>query len=97
MELHGDKWYETLEIVLKQMKFSYPSISNEQLKKLKVPTLVLNGATVEHERTAVCEIANVNNKILTGLIPNAGHIANIEQPRVYNSILKSFWNDNVKE
>lgn len=95
-ELHGDKWYETLKFVLKQMTFNYPSISNEQLQNLIVPTLVLNGANEEHERKAVCEIANVNKDILIGLIPNAGHTANIEQANVYNSILKSFWIDYVK-
>lgn len=95
-ELHGDNWYETLKCVLNQMTFHYPSVSNDQLLNIKVPMLVLNGANEEHERNAVCEIANVNEDISIGLIPNAGHPANTDQPDVYNSLLRTFWSDYVK-
>lgn len=91
-DLHGDKWFETLKVVIKEMTFHYPTVVNEQVQKLSVPTLILNGADEQLERHAANDMADLNKNIQIGLIPGAGHIANLQQPDVYNIILKSFWN-----
>jgi len=92
MELHGDRWYQTLKTVLREMTFNYPTVSREQIQKLSVPALVLNGAIEQHERNAACEMANLNREIQIGLIPEAGHTANLQQSDVYNLMVKSLWN-----
>ncbi len=89
--LHGAKWYRTLKAVLADMTFHYPTVSPEQLQGLRVPTLVLNGAQEQHEREAACEMARLNDQIAVGLIPGAGHTAELQQPVLYNLMVKTFW------
>lgn len=89
--LHGDKWYRTLKAVLDDMTFHYPTVSPEQLQGLRVPTLVLNGAQEQHEREAACEMARHNDQITVGLIPGAGHTAELQQPVLYNLMVNTFW------
>ncbi len=73
------------------MTFHHPTVSPEQLQRLRVPTLVLNGAQERHEREAACEMARVNDQITVGLIPGAGHTAGLQQPVFYNLMVKTFW------
>lgn len=91
MGLHGDKWYQTLCAVLKDMTFNYPGVSVEQLQGLSVPALVLNGAVQRHERDAACEMATLNDRIQVGLVPGAGHTANMQQADIYNLMVEAFW------
>ena len=91
MSLHGEKWHQTLKAVLKDITFNYPTVTHEQIQRLNVPTLVLNGSTEKHERDAVCEMANLNEAIQGGLIPGAGHTANMQQPDTYNLVVQAFW------
>lgn len=89
--LHGNKWYRTLKAVMDDMTFHYPAVSPEQLQRLRVPTLVLNGAQESHEREAACTMARLNDQIAVGLIPRAGHTAELQQPVLYNLMVKTFW------
>lgn len=89
--LHGERWFHTLQSVLKAMTFHYPSVTKGECQKLNVPTLALNGSIEKHERDAACTMADFNEIIKMGLIPEAGHTANSHQPEVYNAIVKSYW------
>ena len=89
--LHGDKWYRTLKAVLDDMTFHYPAVGPKQIQRLQVPTLVLNGAQEPHERDAACEMARLNDQITVGLIPGAGHTAELQQPVLYNLMVTTFW------
>jgi pimeloyl-ACP methyl ester carboxylesterase len=90
--VHGEKWFDTLKKVLYTMTFNYPSITDKDLENLIVPTLVLNGSKDFHEVEAATYIKGKNKEIEIGLIPNAGHTANIDQPDVYNLLVKEFIN-----
>ncbi len=90
--VHGEKWFDTLKKVLYTMTFNYPSITDKDLENLIVPTLVLNGSKDFHEVEATTYIKGKNKEIEIGLIPNAGHTANIDQPDVYNLLVKEFIN-----
>lgn len=90
-ELHGKRWFDTMRYVLEDFTFHYPVASDSMIEKLQVPTLILNGADEKHEREAVCHLANLNPKITVGLIPNAGHQANLEQPELYNRLVLDYW------
>lgn len=93
-DIHGERWFETLKKVLYSMTFEYPSFIDKDLSNLKVPTLVLNGSKDMHEVEAATYIKEKNNEIEIGLIPNAGHTANIDQPNVYNLLVKEFINNH---
>ncbi|SET96488.1 Pimeloyl-ACP methyl ester carboxylesterase [Salinibacillus kushneri] len=92
--VHGEKWYDTLKKVLYTMTFDYPSIKDEELRNIKVPSLVLNGSEDYYEVEAATYIKSKNKEIKIGLIPNAGHTANIDEPEVYNLLVKEFINNN---
>ncbi|NIR48758.1 alpha/beta hydrolase [candidate division KSB1 bacterium] len=65
--------------------------SNPTLKDIACPTLILVGA--EDELTPVEAAENLHNKIKNSelqVIPNAGHISNLEQPSEFNNAVKSF-------
>lgn len=95
-DVHGEKWLDTLKKVLFTMTFEYPSITDTDLENLTVPTLVLNGSKDFHEVEAATYIKGKNKDIEIGLIPNAGHTANIDQPDVYNLLVKEFINNTMK-
>lgn len=88
--LHGDKWKQTIKKVLHTMTFHYPSITREDLQQMKVPVLILNGSHDVHEVEAVAFAKNSNHVIEVGLLPNAGHTANMDQPELYNKLVLSF-------
>jgi len=94
-KLHGEKWFNTLKKVLYTMTFDYPSITDKDLENLTVPTLVLNGSNDLHEVEAVTFMRGVNKDIEIGLIPNAGHTANIDQSDIYNLLVRKFINSTV--
>lgn len=88
--LHGDKWFDTLKKVLYTMTYNYPTVTNEDIKKIKPPVLMLNGSFELHEVEAATYIKKQNNEITIGLLPFAGHTANIDQPEIYNSMVRNF-------
>ncbi|MFS1518766.1 alpha/beta fold hydrolase [Bacillus sp. SCS-151] len=94
LSLHGDKWKDTLKKVNYQMTFNYPVATQEEIKSIRVPLLILNGSNELHEVEAATFIKKQNNEIKVGLVPYAGHTVNIEEPIVYNKILKRFLEDN---
>jgi pimeloyl-ACP methyl ester carboxylesterase len=70
-----------------------PSIFDleEQLKTLRVPTLILNG-----DEDWPCLLPGVFMKrtipsAALQLIPNAGHTINLEEPRAFNNACVEFW------
>ncbi len=95
-DLHGERWFETLKSVLESFTFDYPVVSDSMIKNIQVPTLILNGAKEKYEREAACYLANLNERITAGIIPNAGHTANLDNPEVYNSIVLKYW-DSLKK
>lgn len=91
-ELHGVKWKQTLHSVLHTMTYHYPSISKEDIQRLSVPVLILNGSSERHEADAVSYFKETNAAVLAEVIPNAGHTANMDQPDIYNKMLEDFLN-----
>ncbi|MFK3961094.1 alpha/beta fold hydrolase [Guptibacillus hwajinpoensis] len=91
-QIHGDKWLDTLQKVNKTMTFHYPSVSESQIAEIEVPLMVLNGGNELYEVEAVQFLKRSNDKISVGLIPCAGHTANIDQPELYNRIVQQFVN-----
>jgi pimeloyl-ACP methyl ester carboxylesterase len=61
------------------------------LPALRVPTLVITG---EHDRTAPPEVARRMAERIAGsqlqIVPDTGHLLNIEQPEAFNSALLRF-------
>lgn len=90
MSLHGEKWKATLKKVLHIMTFHYPAVTQAEIEQIKVPVLVLNGSSEWHEVEAVTFLKQANHKINAGLVPFTGHTANIEEPGVYNGIVRRF-------
>ncbi|ELK46610.1 alpha/beta fold hydrolase [Bacillus sp. SB49] len=88
--LHGDRWKSTLRNVLHGMTFHYPALDDEAIEQLTAPTLVLNGSTEKHEREAAIHMKARNAAIQIGLLPNAGHTANMDQPEACSKLASSF-------
>ena len=91
-EIHGDQWLDTLQKVNKTMTFNYPFVSATDIEKLSLPTLILNGGNELYEVEAIQFFKRSNDNIKVGLIPDAGHTANIDQPELYNRIVQQFVN-----
>ncbi|BCB02547.1 alpha/beta hydrolase [Bacillus sp. KH172YL63] len=91
-DLHGEKWKETIQHVLHTMTFHYPAVTKEDLLSIKTPVLLLNGSHDVHEVEAVSFVNKSNPEIEVGLIPDAGHTANIDQPEIFNRVVGSFLN-----
>ena len=51
----------------------------------------INGSGQRHEREAACDMASLNHRIEAGLIPGSGHIAQMQQPIIYNLAVQAFW------
>jgi pimeloyl-ACP methyl ester carboxylesterase len=94
--LHGEKWKRTLKKVLHTMTFNYPAVTQVELEKLCAPLLVLNGSHELHEIEAAAYMKKINNDIKVGLIPNAGHTANIDEPVIYNQMIERFIEESVE-
>jgi pimeloyl-ACP methyl ester carboxylesterase len=91
--LHGDKWKKTMKNVLHTMTFQYPAAAEEDIRNLRVPTLILNGSNELHEVEAAAYLKKLNDGVNLGLIPNAGHTANIDQPGIYNRMVEGFFKE----
>jgi pimeloyl-ACP methyl ester carboxylesterase len=89
--LHGDKWRRTMKNVLQTMTFHYPAATEADIRNLRVPTLILKGSNELHEVEAAAYLKKLNDDINIGLIPNAGHTANIDQPGIYNRMVEGFF------
>ena len=96
MGLHGERWKRTLNYVNHTMTFHYPEATKEHIQTIKVPVLLLNGSNEMYEVNSAAYIKKVNKDILVGLVPNAGHTANIDQPDIYNKIVDGFLKDTDK-
>jgi pimeloyl-ACP methyl ester carboxylesterase len=88
--LHGERWKRTLKKVLHTMTFNYPAVTQIDLENLSVPLLILNGSNELHEVEAAAYMKKINNDIKVGLLPNAGHTANIDEPEIYNKVIERF-------
>jgi len=65
--------------------------SSDLLAKIKVPTLVLGGA--EDSLSPPAELKQLQQAIPgseLAIIPNAGHLANVENPTAFNAALRAF-------
>jgi pimeloyl-ACP methyl ester carboxylesterase len=72
------------------MTFDYPAVTMKDLQSLKTSVFILNGSHDVHEVESVAYIKKTNPDIEIGLIPNAGHTANIDEPELFNSTLQKF-------
>ncbi|MBY6037666.1 alpha/beta hydrolase [Fictibacillus nanhaiensis] len=90
--LHGDRWYKTLKLVLDTFTYHYPTMTKVDFEKLIVPTLLLNGEKEKHECEAAILLKEYSKNIHIGLVPFAGHVANLEQPEMYNHLVTTFIN-----
>ncbi|MFQ3546508.1 alpha/beta hydrolase [Halobacillus rhizosphaerae] len=89
-KLHGEKWRSTLKNVLYTMTYNYPTALKEDISKIQSPILMLNGSKELHEVEAVHYVKKISNDAQVGLIPDAGHTANMDQPETYNKLLSDF-------
>lgn len=90
--VHGEKWLDTLKKVNYIMTYEYPAVSEEQLKKINIPSLVINGSNELYEIEGASYIKSKNSDFDIGIIPGAGHTANIDKPDIYNNIVLDFLN-----
>ncbi|MGM0852855.1 MAG: alpha/beta fold hydrolase [Bacillota bacterium] len=88
--LHGEKWKRTIKKVLHAMTFHYPAVTREGFQNITVLVLMLNGSHDVHEVEAITYVKKSNPDIEVGLIPNAGHTANIDQPGIYHHLVDGF-------
>jgi pimeloyl-ACP methyl ester carboxylesterase len=88
--LHGPRWETTLHRVVKCFTYHYPAVSDDQIKKLTIPTLLINGENEKHEVDAVHHLSSMNNLITPGIIPNCGHLAIMENPSMFNRMTLDF-------
>ena len=89
-KLHGEKWEQTIKKILHTMTFHYPAVTRENIQGIKFPVLMLNGSHEVQEIEAVSFVKRSNHTIEVGLIPDAGHTANIDQPEIFNSLVERF-------
>ncbi|MGM0751780.1 MAG: alpha/beta fold hydrolase [Bacillota bacterium] len=89
--LHGPRWETTLHRVVKCFTYHYPAVSDEQIKKLTVPTILINGGNEKHEVDSVHHLSSLNNLITPGIIPDCGHLANMESPSMFNRMTLDFF------
>jgi pimeloyl-ACP methyl ester carboxylesterase len=87
---HGPRWETTLHRVVKCFTYHYPAVSDEQIKKLTIPTLLINGGNEKHEVDSVHHLSSLNNLITPRIIPNCGHLANTENPSMFNRMTLEF-------
>jgi len=68
-----------------------PGIGQLQLDSFDVPTLVITG---EHDMADRIEWANALarrlRRVTRATVPDAGHLPNLDNPVVYNAILRDF-------
>jgi pimeloyl-ACP methyl ester carboxylesterase len=89
---HGPRWETTLHRVVKCFTYHYPAVSDNQIKKMTVPTLLINGGNEKHEVDSVHHLSSLNNLITPGVIPDCGHLANMENPSMFNRLTLEFIN-----
>lgn len=92
--LHGRRWRQTLDTVLDEIRDVYPTdvaVTNEQLARLQVFTLLLNGSLKSDERTASAEIPSLSPYVEGGIIPGGGHIPSYDQPELFALLVEDFW------
>ena len=66
-------------------------LSAEAMRNIRTPTLVINGALDTERRKQVGDmlasrLPNAERK----LVANAGHLANLDEPEMYNEIIRQF-------
>jgi len=70
----------------------------ERLHEIKVPALILVG---EHDLPDFQDIANILDQNIPNselhIIPDAGHMSNMEQPSVVNKLMQEFINQKIKD
>ena len=70
----------------------------QKLRDIAVPTLVLNG---EHEPGSLFKHAEKMKELIPNceveVVPNAGHVINMENPAFFNTKLKEFLASQPKE
>ena len=81
------------------MKIGPYQLPDEDLKKLKTPTLLLLG---DHEilyeaDQAIKRAEELVGNIQTAIIPNAGHMVNWEQTELVNSHILDFLSGDKKQ
>lgn len=61
------------------------------LHGIRVPTLILNGALDTEQRRQVGDWLALNlPRAERELVPNGGHLANLDEPRIYNELIRRF-------
>ncbi len=66
-------------------------IDARALARLSVPVLVLNGELdTRRRRLAGDGLCRLLPRVERALVPDAGHLANLDNPAAYNEIIRSF-------
>ena len=99
MSLHGERWRRTLDAVLSDVSdggsCAFPGA--EELRQLSVTTLMLNGSIKQYEREAPIFAAKKNPKISAAVVPDAGHLVQLDAPEIFKMIVERFWAKSEKE
>ena len=85
--LHKDSYLKTIEA---SMRTEHKHI----FKKINVPTLIMVGEldSLTPPSMAMDIMKEIKNSSIK-IIPNAGHLINIEEPEIFNKNLLSFLNN----
>jgi len=91
---HGVRWRSTLETVQAECRENYEGsvwLPQARILDLKVPTIILNGALKSNE-SAICEALHGATQFLSArTVTEAGHIAGVDQPDPFNTLVQDFW------
>lgn len=77
---------------LRSFLASWPPVRERaaELARLRVPILLLAGEHDAPSRAASCELAVILPAARLEIVPDAGHVANLQQPAAFNARLEPF-------
>ena len=67
-----------------------PADLSEPLARTRLPVLLIEGERDEASRRAAHALAAGNPRVESCVIPDAGHVCNLDQPALFNEALSSF-------
>lgn len=91
--LHGEKWVNTLDLVIKDINNSYEEViqvSTNFLKKLSIPTLLINGDYKDSELNAARKFSNISIYLSSKVVEGSGHIVQYDKPTEFCTYIESF-------
>lgn len=87
--LHGDNWADLLTTVLGDLdlgRLRFPGLAD--VTELRLPLMLINGALLENERTAVEPAVRAGADV--AVVAGAGHLVTRDSPRVFAALVDDF-------